>query len=139
MKNLFPDIPWRVVCPDVRAYTTHYAFEDCIGLLCRKNVYDTFEYTFFWKNGYFIRFDEPQIPRTLDMRFCKGSVFSMEFESYTGSGKRRRLYQPDAPRSVFRCEAGGKTLLAEILRQRRGEVRFAIDIIRGGFADLLCA
>lgn len=80
MKNLFSDIPWRVVCPDVRAYTTHYAFEDCIGLLCRKNVYDIFEYTFFWKDGYFIRFDEPRIPRTLDMRFCKGSVFSMEFE-----------------------------------------------------------
>ena len=80
MNDFFSSIPWNVVCPDVRVYTTHYALEDCIGLLDRKNVYDTFEYKFYWDNAYFILFDEPLIPRTLDLRFCKGSVFELEFE-----------------------------------------------------------
>ena len=49
-------------------------------MLGRKNVHDTFEYKFYWENAYFILFDEPLIPRTLDLLFCKGSVFSIEFE-----------------------------------------------------------
>lgn len=85
MKGFFQGLVRNVLCPHVRAYTTHYSFEDCIGLLCRRNVYDAFEYKLFWKEGYFIQFNEPLLPRTLDMRFCKGSVYSIEFERREGA------------------------------------------------------
>lgn len=80
MKGFFQGLVRNGICPHVRAYATHYSFEDCVGLLCRKNAYDTFEYRFFWREAYFIQLNEPLIPRTLDMRFCKGSVYLIEFE-----------------------------------------------------------
>ncbi len=75
------NIPFCVVCPDVRAYTTHFSPEDCVSLLSRKNVYDCFEYEFAQDGGAnTITFGAPLIPRELSLRFCLGIVFSIEFE-----------------------------------------------------------